>query len=85
MEMKYRFKKIKREHSIIDGGYKVLRKLADNESITSIIPGPIKPSRSFTDTELTFQYKTDTGEKYLLKGHGAVQEVFVVKKRAPIL
>lgn len=78
--MKHRFNKIKREHSIIDGGFKVLSKLAEDDTIVSVIPGPIKPSRTFTKLELTFQYKTDTGEKYLLKGHGAVQEVFVVKK-----
>ncbi|OGB60272.1 hypothetical protein A2Y26_02870 [candidate division CPR2 bacterium GWD2_39_7] len=78
--MKYRFNKIKREHSIIDGGLRVLQEFAKAEDIVSVIPGPIKPSRSFTKTELTFQYKTETGEKYLLKGHGAVQEVFVVRK-----
>lgn len=78
--MKHRFNKIKREHSIIEGGLKILTKFAEGENIASVIPGPIFPSRSFGKTELTFQYKTETGEKYLLKGHGAVQEVFVIKK-----
>jgi len=78
--MKYRFNKIKREHGIIDGGLKILQELAKAEDVVSVIPGLIKPSRSFCKTGLTFQYKTETGEKYLLKGHGAVQEVFVVRK-----
>jgi hypothetical protein len=80
LQMKYRINKIKREHSIVDGGLKALDKLVKDEKITSIIPGPIKKSRTFSRMTLFFQYKTKTGDKYLLKGNGAVQEVFVIKK-----
>lgn len=78
--MKHRINKIKREHGIIEGGLKVLTNLARDPDIISIIPGPIKNSKTNTRLEIYFQYKTATGYKYLLKGNGVVQEVFIIKK-----
>jgi len=78
--MRHRINKIKREHSVIDGGLKFLTELAKNTEVVSIIPGPIKKSRSYSKLQLFYQYKTNTGHKYLLKGNGVVQEVFLTKK-----
>ncbi|OIP25061.1 hypothetical protein AUK11_01295 [bacterium CG2_30_37_16] len=78
--MKHRINKVKREHSLIDGAIKALSPLINDEEVTSILPGLITKSRTFTKTELTFQYNTETGEKWLIKGHGAVQEIFVIRQ-----
>jgi len=74
---KYRAGKIKREHSIIEGVWPLLERMAECEQITSIIPGPISPLHS-RGLELTFQRFTETGLRLLAKNGSAVQEVYAV-------
>ncbi|MDR1604139.1 MAG: DUF2103 domain-containing protein [Gracilibacteraceae bacterium] len=75
--MKYRHNKIKREHHLIDGALELLESLSDLDVVTDIIPGVISVTRA-REKSAAYQYETETGCKLLLKGGGAVQEVFVV-------
>lgn len=77
--MHYRSKKIKREHSIINGLLPLLEKLAEDESIRSIIPGRIKPIvGNYPKVILEFKVNTDSGIKCIAKSGRSVQEVFIV-------
>ena len=78
--MKYRKKGIKREHHIIEDGEKVLEELVKEHLVKSIIPGRIKttPKGKTGKVRLTFQYKTNSGAKLLLKKGSTVQEIFVI-------
>lgn len=69
--------KIKRQHSIIKGLYKLLQSIEPWEEIQSIIPGRISPSTNITHLYLTIQYATTSSVKCLAKGDG-VQEVFLI-------
>jgi len=78
--MKFRQNKIKREHSIINGGLEWLESLAALPEVSDIIPGVIK-AHNTPGQSITFQYDTTTGCKLLMRSGGAVQEVFVVSER----
>ena len=75
--MKFRHKKIKREHSIIDGALDWLEDLSKNREVTDIIPGVIDITHT-KERGAFFQYETTSGCKLLVKNSGAIQEVFVV-------
>jgi len=78
--MKYRSSKIKREHSMIKGLYKLLKKISVWPEIISIIPGRIKPSKKIVAIHLTVQYQTEDGVRCLAKSD-AVQEIFFVSNK----
>lgn len=82
--MKYRHKKIKREHSIIKGALDWLEDLSLNREVTDIIPGVIDTTRS-RERGVFYQYETPTGCKLLLKNNGSIQEAFVVTKNPHIV
>ncbi|NLL53459.1 MAG: hypothetical protein GX248_12255 [Peptococcaceae bacterium] len=75
--MKYRHKKIKREHSIINGALDWLEDLSRNREVTDIIPGVIDVTHS-KERGIFFKYETSSGCKLLVKNGGSIQEVFVV-------
>lgn len=77
--MKYRHKKIKREHSIIKGALDWLEDLSRDREVTDIIPGVINLTRS-RERGIFYQYETPTGCKLLLKNNGSIQEAFIVTK-----
>jgi len=78
--MKYRKKKIKKEHHIIEDGEELLTQLVKEGLVKSVIPGRIKttPKGQPGNVRLTFQYETQSGAKLLLKKGSTVQEVFVI-------
>ncbi|NLM21149.1 MAG: hypothetical protein GX207_05300 [Peptococcaceae bacterium] len=78
--MKYRHKKIKREHSIINGALDWLEDLSRNREVTDIIPGVIDVTHS-KERGVFFKYETSSGCKLLVKNGGAIQEVFVVTSK----
>ncbi|NLO98473.1 MAG: hypothetical protein GX091_10490 [Peptococcaceae bacterium] len=78
--MKYRHKKIKREHSIIKGALDWLEDLSRNRDVTDIIPGVIDVTHS-KEKGVFFQYETSSGCKLLVKNGGSIQEVFVVTSK----
>lgn len=75
---RYRQKKVKREHSIIEGLLPVLERIASLPGVQSVTPGRIKPRSRPGAPGLRFQYVTETGLKLLGRSNAAVQEVFVV-------
>lgn len=75
---RFRTHKIKHEHSIIDGLWPLLERIAACPAVHGITPGRIRPASGNHGLVLTFQYETDTGLKLLAKGPDAVQEVFLV-------
>ncbi|MGI5901348.1 MAG: DUF2103 domain-containing protein [Desulfitobacteriia bacterium] len=77
--MKYRHRKIKREHSIIEGGLDWLESLSKNREVRDIIPGVIDVTNS-KERGIFYKYETSTGCKLFLKNRGSIQEVFVVTK-----
>lgn len=77
--MKFRHKKIKREHSIIKGALYWLEDLSKNSFVTDIIPGVIDVTHS-PERGVVYKYETPTGCKLLLKSGGAIQEAFIVTK-----
>lgn len=77
--MKFRHKKIKREHSIIKGALSWLEDLSKNPAVNDIIPGVIDVTHS-PEKGVVYKYETDTGCKLLLKSGGSIQEAFVVTK-----
>jgi Predicted metal-binding protein (DUF2103) len=60
--------KIKRQHSIIKGLYKLLQSIENWGEIQSIIPGRISPSTNITQLHLTVQYATTSSIRCLAKG-----------------
>jgi hypothetical protein len=78
--MKFRHNKIKREHSIIDGGLDWLEDLSKKREVTDIIPGVIDITNS-RERGIAYKYETPTGCKLFLKNGGAIQEVFVVTQK----
>jgi hypothetical protein len=62
---------------MIDGALELLESLSELDVVTDIIPGVIEPARA-RENDAVYQYETKTGCKLILKGGGAVQEVFVV-------
>lgn len=80
--MRLRIKKIKREHSIIDGLLNLLQKIEKSEMVQTIVPGRIKPIKGQNSSlKLVFTTQTDSGLKFIAKGDRAVQEVFIVTDR----
>ncbi len=77
--MKFRHKKIKREHSIIEDALYWLEDLSKNPWVTDIIPGVIDVTNS-RERGVVYKYETATGCKLLLKSKGCIQEAFVVTK-----
>jgi len=77
--MKFRHKKIKREHSIIKGALYWLEDLSKNSFVTDIIPGVIDVTHS-PERGVVYKYETPTGCKLLLKSGGSIQEAFIVTK-----
>lgn len=82
--MKFRHNKIKREHSIIDGGLDWLEDLSKHREISDIIPGVINITNS-RERGATYQYETPTGCKILLKNGGSIQEAFVVTENPQVV
>ena len=82
--MKFRHKKIKREHSIIKGALTWLEDLSKNSLVTDIIPGVIDVTNS-RERGVVYKYETQTGCKLLLKSSGAIQEAFVVTKNPEVV
>jgi hypothetical protein len=76
--------KIKRQHSIIKGLYKLLQSIGQWEEVQAIIPGRISPSTNITNLHLTVQYQTKSGVKCLAKGE-SVQEVFFITSQPEML
>lgn len=77
--MKFRHKKIKREHSIIKEALYWLEDLSKNSFVTDIIPGVIDVTHS-PERGVVYKYETPTGCKLLLKSGGSIQEAFIVTK-----
>lgn len=75
---RYRQRKVKREHTIIPGIIQTLEAIGTHPDVKSITPGRISRRARAGDTDLTFQYATETGLKLMAKSKAAVQEVFVV-------
>ena len=82
--MKFRHKKIKREHSIIKGALSWLEDLSKNSVVEDIIPGVIDVTNS-PERGVVYKYETQTGCKLLLKSGGAIQEAFVVTKNPKVV
>lgn len=78
--MKYRGRagKIKYEHSMIHGLRDFLESIQKNPHIKSMIPGEIKPVKTFSHLIIRRLMPTPTGLKALFHSGGAVQEVFFV-------
>ena len=76
---KYRDKKIKQEHTIIEDIKPLLEKVAKVSLVKSIIPGRInRRSGSGVPAYLQLKYNTPSGIKLLGKNSSSIQEVFVV-------
>lgn len=76
---KYRDKKIKQEHTIIENILPLLEEISELSSIKSIIPGRINRRKgSGIPPYLQLKYDTGSGIKLLGKNSSSVQEVFVV-------
>lgn len=75
---RYRQNKIKREHTIIDGILPALERIAALSDVHAITPGRINQRAGNRSNDVTFQYRTETGLKFLARSSRAVQEVFVV-------
>lgn len=75
---RYRHRKIKREHTIIEGLLPVLEKISEIDAVQSITPGRINQRSRTGRPGLFFQYETETGLKLIGRSPTAVQEVFVV-------
>ncbi|MCL1918707.1 MAG: DUF2103 domain-containing protein [Peptococcaceae bacterium] len=82
--MKYRRNKIKREHSVLKDAVEWLEDLAACPEVSDIIPGVIS-HRHTPARGITFQYKTRTGCKLLVKSDGRIQEVFVVTSEPQVV
>ena len=83
MSGKHRIKKIKQEHTIIEGLLPLLKKVAKLSSVKSIIPGRInRRSGSGVPTHLQLKYNTSSGIKIQGKNSSSIQEVFVVTDNA---
>ncbi|NLI91806.1 MAG: hypothetical protein GX434_06235 [Peptococcaceae bacterium] len=82
--MKFRQNKIKREHSIINGGLDWLEELSKKREVTDIIPGVIDITNS-RERGIFYQYETPTGCKLFMKNGGAIQEVFVVTQKPEVV
>jgi hypothetical protein len=78
--MKYRARagKIKYEHSMIQGLREFLESLQNKPEIQSMIPGEIKPVKTFSHLKIRRLMPTKTGIKALFHSGGAVQEVFFI-------
>lgn len=79
MPQKFRHRKVKREHHVLEALEAGLALLGDQDEVHAIIPGPITRKRG-PSTGFSIQYATATGLKLLGRSPGAVQEVFVVTK-----
>lgn len=76
---RHRQRKVKREHTIIEGLWPLLQKAGKLDVVSSITPGRIRRrARSGGDTGLFYQYTIETGLKLLGRSTTSVQEVFVV-------
>lgn len=82
--MKFRHKKIKKEHSIIDGVLDWLEDLGKLREVTDIIPGVIDVTHS-KERGVFYQYDTPTGCKLLAKNGGSIQEIFVVTPNTQVV
>ena len=77
--MRLRNKKIKVQHSIIDGLFPLLQKISQLEIVKTIVPGRIKPvSGNYPKLVLEYTAPTDSGIKCIAKSSRSVQEVFIV-------
>jgi hypothetical protein len=80
---KYREKKIKKEHTIIEDILPFLEKIAGLSSVKSIIPGRINRRKgSGIPPHINLKYNTPSGIKLLGKNSSSLQEVFVVTDEA---
>ena len=76
---KYRTRKIKEEHTIIEDIRPLLEEIAKVTIVKSIIPGRInRRSGSGVPAYLQLKYNTSSGIKLLGKNSSSIQEVFVV-------
>lgn len=75
---RYRQRKIKREHTIIEGLLPLLEKIAEIDAVQSITPGRINQRSRPGLPGLFLQYQTETGLKLSGRSATAVQEVFLV-------
>ncbi|MCS6957644.1 MAG: DUF2103 domain-containing protein [Aquificaceae bacterium] len=76
---KYRKGKIKLEHHLLEGLEEYLKRLANFDSVDSIIPGRIVRQNSGRGSKgLFLKYRTKSGYKLLYKNGSSVQEIFVV-------
>ncbi|MFW5980223.1 MAG: DUF2103 domain-containing protein [Halanaerobiales bacterium] len=79
MSNKYRDKKIKQEHTIIEDIRPLLEEIAKIKGVKSIIPGRInRRSGSGVPAYLQLKYNTPSGLKMLGKNSSSIQEIFVV-------
>jgi hypothetical protein len=77
---KFRHRKIKRQHHVLEALEAGLAVLAALDDVQSVIPGPIKP-KSGGAMGFSLSYATATGLKLIGRSSGAAQEVFVVTRR----
>ena len=82
--MKFRHRKVKREHGIIKDALGWLEELGCLPEVSDIIPGVIEVSRS-PERGIVYKYPTKTGCKLLLKSNGSIQEAFVVTKNPQVV
>ena len=76
---KYRSKKIKREHDIIDDITELLEEISTLKMVKSIIPGVINRRKgSGIQPCLRVKYNTQSGIKLLAKNSSSIQEIFLV-------
>lgn len=77
--MHYRYGKIKREHSMIKDVLSIFIKVSELESVSTIIPGRIKPiTGNYPKPVLELKTLTPSGFKCIAKSGRSVQEVFIV-------
>ena len=78
--------KIKTEHSIVEGLFEPLQKLAAFPEVHSIIPGRImRRGSSLPRPAITFTIPTASGWKALGKSKGSTQEIFIVTDQGEAL
>lgn len=77
--MRYRGSgKIKKQHHIIKGLQEILETIESWSEINSIVPGEISRAKTGGKVKLRVSYKTESGIKAIARGHGAVQDVFLI-------
>ena len=84
-ENKYRHKKIKKEHTIIQDILPFLEEIAKFSTVKSVIPGRINQRNgSGTPAHLSLKYNTSSGIKILGKNSSSLQEIFVVTDKTKV-